>query len=200
MGLYAFFLAGSNYFAPVICGFIAEYQGWRWVFYWPSIFIAFEMVFLFFFMEETNYVREHVEDPTVANVRLGSSHGGSTVEDNEKGVPVSKEPSPIPEVGTVYTKKSYIKKLSLLGPKQKQNTMFRQLWQSLYYLSWPVIFYSGYVYSSPPPFNCGWLTLDQLLIWILSCLVQYSKRNCFDYLGWTALQLQVSQTAPALIK
>ncbi|KAJ5974088.1 hypothetical protein N7481_011298 [Penicillium waksmanii] len=148
MGLYAFFLAGSNYFAPVICGFIAEYQGWRWVFYWPSIFIAFAMVFLFFFMEETNYVREHVEDPTVANVRLGSSHGGSTVGDNEKGVPVTKEPLPIPEVGTVYTKKPYIKKLSLLGPKQKQNTMFRQLWQSLYYLSWPVIFYAGFSYGS----------------------------------------------------
>lgn len=198
MGLYAFFLAGSNYFAPVICGFIAEYQGWRWVFYWPSIFIAFEMVFLFFFMEETNYVREHVEDPTVANVRLGSSHGGSTIGDNEKGVPISKEPSPIPEAGTVYTKKSYIKKLSLLGPKQKQNTMFRQLWQSLYYLSWPVIFYAGYVYYFPPPFYCKLLTLDQLLIWIISCLVQYSKRNCFDYFGWAALQLQVGQRVPLI--
>lgn len=31
MGVYAFTLAGSNYFAPVICGFIAEYQGWQWV-------------------------------------------------------------------------------------------------------------------------------------------------------------------------
>jgi hypothetical protein len=29
MGLYAFFLAGSNYFAPVICGFIADNQGER---------------------------------------------------------------------------------------------------------------------------------------------------------------------------
>lgn len=150
MGLYAFFLAGSNYFAPVICGFIAEYQSWRWVFYWPSIFIAFAIVFLFFFMEETNYVREHFEDPNVANIRLGSSHG-STIGDNEKSVPVSKEPSPIPEVGSVYTKKSYVKKLSLLGPKQKQNTMFRQLWQSLYYLSWPVIFYAGYMFPHP---NC----------------------------------------------
>jgi hypothetical protein len=27
MGLYALFLAGSNYFAPVICGFIADNQG-----------------------------------------------------------------------------------------------------------------------------------------------------------------------------
>jgi MFS family permease len=143
MGLYAFFLAGSNYFAPVICGFIAEYQGWRWVFYWPSIFIGCAMVFLFFFMEETNYVREDVEDTTIANVRLSSSKTSQSG-DPEKAVPVSDPPSPTEE-GTIYTKKSYVQKLALLGPKQKQNTMFRRLWQTLYYLSWPVIFYAGLV-------------------------------------------------------
>jgi MFS family permease len=143
MGLYAFFLAGSNYFAPVICGFIAEYQGWQWVFYWPSIFIACAILFLFFFMEETNYVREHVEDTTIANVRLSLSHSSQSGVP-EKTVPMSDRPLPIEaEEGTVYTKKSYIQKLSLLGPKQKQNTMFRRLWQTLYYLSWPVIFYAG---------------------------------------------------------
>jgi MFS family permease len=60
MALYAFMLAGSNYFAPVICGFINDYQGWRWVFYWPAIFLAFTFIFLFFFMEETNYDRKTV--------------------------------------------------------------------------------------------------------------------------------------------
>uniref|UniRef100_A0A0C4DJQ5 Uncharacterized protein n=1 Tax=Fusarium oxysporum (strain Fo5176) TaxID=660025 RepID=A0A0C4DJQ5_FUSOF len=29
MGVYALALTGSNYFAPVISGFIAEYQGWQ---------------------------------------------------------------------------------------------------------------------------------------------------------------------------
>ena len=40
MGVYAFVLAGSNFFAPIICGFINEYQGWRWVFYYPTIFLG----------------------------------------------------------------------------------------------------------------------------------------------------------------
>jgi MFS family permease len=143
MGLYAFFLAGSNYFAPVICGFIAEYQGWRWVFYWPSIFVGCAMIFLFFFMEETNYVREHVEDTTIANMRLSSSNSSQSG-DPEKTVPLSDQPTQTEtEEGTVYMKKSYIQKLALLGPKQKQNTMFRRLWQTIYYLSWPVIFYAG---------------------------------------------------------
>jgi MFS family permease len=142
MGLYAFFLAGGSYFAPVICGFIAEYQGWQWVFYWPSIFSGFAMIILFFFMEETNYVRKHMEDTAIANVRL-SSPNGSQSGDPEKTVPVSDQPST--EEGLMYTKKSYTQKLALLGPKQKQNNMFRQLWQILYYLSWPVVFYAGYV-------------------------------------------------------
>ena len=144
MGLYAFFLAGSNYLAPVICGFIAEYQGWQWVFYWPAIFSGAALVFLFFFMEETNYVREHVEPSVVANARPGSTHS-SHGEDPEKTVPVSDKPSSNTETGAVYTKKNYLQKLSLLGPRQPQNTMFRRLWQTLYYLSWPVIFYAGYV-------------------------------------------------------
>lgn len=55
IGLYAFSLAGSSYFAPVIAGFITDGQGWQWVFYWCTIFLAIGFVFCFFFMEETNY-------------------------------------------------------------------------------------------------------------------------------------------------
>lgn len=142
MGLYAFFLAGSNFFAPVICGFIAQYQGWQWVFYWPSIFAGCGILILFFFMEETNYVREHPEGATATNAHKESSNGSESG-DPEKTVPASDESAA--EAGAVYTKKSYFRKLSLLGPKQQQNTMFRRLWQTLYYLSWPVIFYAGYV-------------------------------------------------------
>ncbi|KAJ5664724.1 hypothetical protein N7462_011537 [Penicillium macrosclerotiorum] len=140
MGLYAFFLAGSNFFAPVICGFIAEYQGWRWVFYWPSIFVGCAMIFLFFFMEETNYIREDIQDTTVANVRLHSSHSSQSG-DTEKAISVDDQPSPPPEIGAVYQKKSYMKKLSLLGPRQKQNTMFRRAWQTLFsYGSYLILF------------------------------------------------------------
>ncbi|KAJ5528039.1 hypothetical protein N7513_012198 [Penicillium frequentans] len=148
MGLYAFFLAGSNYFAPVICGFIAQYQSWQWVFYWPSIFCGCAMIFLFFFMEETNYVREDsIQDATVANVRVGSSHSSHS-SDPEKAPVDQSVPATETETGVVYSKKTYWQQLSLLGPKQKQNTMFRRLWQSLYFLSWPVIFYAGFSYGS----------------------------------------------------
>ncbi|KAJ5555424.1 hypothetical protein N7535_007859 [Penicillium sp. DV-2018c] len=142
MGLYAFFLAGSNYFAPVICGFIAQYHGWRWVFYWPSIFAGCAIIFLFFFCEETNYVRKHVGEPS-AEVSQVSSHS----EPAEKSVTaIDCEAATAPSTG--YKKKSYVQKLALWGPRQEHNTMFRRFWQCLYYLSWPVIFYAGFSYGS----------------------------------------------------
>jgi len=143
MGLYAFFLAGSNFFAPVICGFIAQYQGWRWVFYWPSIFIAFAVVFLFFFMEETNYVRDSIG--VVETSSQTESSAGSENADPEKSPKTTannQEPQEA-ETGMVYKKKSYLQKLALWGGKRKQNTMLRRVWQTLYFLSWPVIFYAG---------------------------------------------------------
>lgn len=60
LSLYAFALVGSNYFAPVISGFINDGQGYKWVFYWPTIFCAVGLIFMFFFMEETNYDRKSV--------------------------------------------------------------------------------------------------------------------------------------------
>lgn len=137
MGMYALFLAGSNYLAPVICGFIAQYHGWRWVFYWPSIFCGCATIFLFFCCEETNYVRTHEETSTDVS-RISSQSGGNS----EK--PAWAADTEAAETGAIYTKKSYVKKLALWGPRQDQNAMFRRLWQCVYYLSWPVIFYAGY--------------------------------------------------------
>lgn len=69
IALYGLLLAGSNFFAPIIAGFIADGQGWQWVLvssirshrdcaprtdhvqYWSAIFCGIGFVFLFFFME-----------------------------------------------------------------------------------------------------------------------------------------------------
>ncbi|KAI9044559.1 putative MFS transporter [Aspergillus affinis] len=145
MALYAFFLAGSNYFAPVICGFIAEYHGWQWVFYWPAIFCAGAIIFLFFFMEETNYSRD-----TGHSTAMGDTVEPSTTTseqgDQEKVAPVASRGDTA--YGTIYPKKTYIQKLSLWGPRQPRNNMLRRLYHTLYYLSWPVIFYAGFSYGS----------------------------------------------------
>ncbi len=144
MSLYALFLAGSNYFAPVICGFIAQYHGWEWVFYWPAIFCGASIVFLFFLMEETNYEREKLSSPNVPVDMLTSAENETK---EKKGLPTEPSNHGDPEVGAVYNKKTYLQKLSILGPRRSRNNMVRRAWQSVYYLSWPVIFYAGWVGS-----------------------------------------------------
>ncbi|KAK1140951.1 hypothetical protein N8T08_009697 [Aspergillus melleus] len=135
----------SNYFAPVICGFIAEYHGWQWVFYWPAIFCVGAIVFLFFFMEETNYSRGVAHSTTVGDPIEPSTTTWEHV-DQEKAAPVASRGDTA--YGMIYTKKTYVQKLSLWGPRQPKNNMLRRLYHTLYYLSWPVIFYAGFSYGS----------------------------------------------------
>ncbi|KAF1834114.1 MFS transporter-like protein [Decorospora gaudefroyi] len=138
MGLYAFSLAGSNYFAPVLCGFIAEAQGWQWVFYWPAIFLAVTFAFLFFFMEESNYVR-NIND--AVPIPEPSQAGSATAKEQEK--PGATTASDEMRVST----KSFTQKLSIWQPSSGQH-VFVHAKRSLQYLSWPVIFYAGFSYGS----------------------------------------------------
>lgn len=142
MGIYSFTLAGSNYFTPIICGFIAQYQGWQWVFYWPAIFLAFVFVFLFLFMEETNYTRAYAPKRRV-------QVDENTLEaptDEKKEVPAAD--SSQAETGEVYTEsKTFVQKMSLWHPSPGQN-MIRHAGRAIKFLSWPVIFYAGFSYGS----------------------------------------------------
>jgi hypothetical protein len=144
MGVYSFMLAGSNYFAPIICGFIADGQGWQWVFYWPAIFLAVVFVFMFFFCEETNYNRQ-----TIGVVARADSppFDPSEAGDNEKdmtsiGRPISQE-----EGIVTVAAKTFVQKLSLWNPTPGQDMLQRAV-RSLRFLSWPVIFYAGFSYGS----------------------------------------------------
>lgn len=148
MGVYAFSLAGSNYFTPVICGFIADKQGWAWVFYWAAIFNSATFIFLFLFQEETNYTRK-----TVGIVEdNGPSPGESAVieMDLEKSptFPSAQPTRSGTQEGEMHNnEKSFVQKLSVWSPTPGP-PMFRRALRSLKYLSWPVIFYAGFSYGS----------------------------------------------------
>ncbi|OCT48505.1 MFS transporter [Cladophialophora carrionii] len=148
MGLYAFFLAGSNYFAPVICGFIADRQGWKWVFYWPTIFLVVGLGWCFFFLEESNYKRATVG---IVETTSGSQSPTSVTmaeKSGEKLPEVTNEPASV-ESGTITygTSKTYLQRLSLWQPSKGENMLPRAI-RSLKYLGWPVIFYAGFSYGS----------------------------------------------------
>lgn len=151
MGWYAFMLAGSNYFAPVICGFINDGLGYEWPFYIMGIFCAASVVFLFLFMEETNYARESsvgvVRDEFVdttlspiagkeAKVAL-ADNGMSASATNGSGV------SAYPPV------KTFLQKMALLNTGSGQPFLMPwRAWQSIKFLSWPTIVYAGFAYGT----------------------------------------------------
>lgn len=145
MGIYAFTLAGSNYFAPVICGFIAEYQGWRWVFYWPAIFLAAVFIFLFFFFEETTYSRK---TPSLDGSRQPDSPGTEAVEDGKKAPPSDPARPSVEESEAISPMpKTFVQRMAIWKPSPNQN-MLQSALRSLKFLTWPVIFYAGFSYGS----------------------------------------------------
>ncbi|KAF7534151.1 hypothetical protein G7054_g6451 [Neopestalotiopsis clavispora] len=151
ISIYAFTLAGSSYLAPVLCGFIAEGQGWEWVFYWAAIFLGGALVLLLLFLEETSYTR----------VFLGVAQPSSASEARNMKMSADAAPSlklassalPTGSVGAdedhVFTinRKSFCQKLSLWNPipGQPVGTM---LSKSLRFLTWPVVLYAGFSYGS----------------------------------------------------
>lgn len=125
MSVYAAALVGSNFFAPIICGFINDGQGYRWVFYWSAIFCGVALLFLFFAMEETNFHR--TEHPT--------THISSPTSDPEK-------PPPTPSNTKLYTHKLHL--LQLHRPFRLHTHLAHQLT----FLLDPIPLYSGLAYGT----------------------------------------------------
>ncbi|KAI1389224.1 putative MFS transporter [Hypoxylon trugodes] len=148
MGWYAFTLVGSNFFAPVISGFINDGVGYRWVFYFQAIFCAATWIFLFFFMEETNYDRR-----TVGIVAELNDDVDQSSPDAEKAKEGLEEPSDTigrissPEAQPSITIKTFWQRMSVMD-KPRPFMMHYRAWQSLKLLSWPVVFYSGFSYGT----------------------------------------------------
>ena len=155
MALYALFLAGSNFFAPIIAGFINDGQGWKWVLYWCSIFCAIGFVFLFFFMEETNYHRRAGPIDTTKR----SSDVKPSPESSVGGVNRTAEKQAVMNLAVdslehgcakVYQPKNYWAKVKLYDSTswQRQNRLGRMMLRPLVFLTFPVIFYAGFSYGS----------------------------------------------------
>lgn len=139
MGFYSLTLSGSAFFAPVISGFIADYGGWKWVFYVPAIWSAAVTVFLFFFMEETNYQR-----PYIGVVQISGSPMSGQEDEKNPNSATTTDDTPVTPFSTT---KTFIQKVSLWQTCTGENP-FNSALQILKYLGWPVIFYAGFSYGS----------------------------------------------------
>ena len=155
IGLYALLLAGSNFFAPIIAGFIADGQGWQWVLYWCAIFNGIGFVFLFFFMEETNYSRSVIvghEADDIPDSTSGQSTPAGVEKKAEADIDVDVEPANSPSSLTshAYKPKSFLDKMKLfrIADVKKPNRLAGMTLRPLIFLTFPVIFYAGFSYGS----------------------------------------------------
>ncbi|KAK2609374.1 hypothetical protein QQS21_002155 [Conoideocrella luteorostrata] len=147
IGWYAWVLASSNYFAPVICGFINDGMGYKWPFYFMGIFGGAAFIFLFLFMEETNYDRSAVNTADAANTVTTPSTEPGAEGDFEKApteAPARHAAAAAPLRGK---EKTFIQKLSLKD-KPRPFLMHRRIWQALKLLAWPNIFFAGFSYGT----------------------------------------------------
>ncbi|THY16226.1 MFS general substrate transporter [Aureobasidium pullulans] len=151
LGLYALLLAGSNFLAPVLAGFIADGQGWQWVLYWCAIFCGAGFVFLFFFMEETNYSRRSVIG--VAPIGVSPEQAPVAAKMNEKGARPDTDVASEDDLSTpigIPKSKTYLDKLKLWqkADLQKDNHIAGMTARPLIFLTFPVIAYAGFSYGS----------------------------------------------------
>ena len=129
MSIYAAALVGSNFFAPIICGFINDGQGYQWVFYWSAIFCGAALVFLFLAMEETNFDRP---EQLVENYRSPSRE--------------EKLPYEAVMLGN-WSSSGYFRRLKLIQTR-RPFAVYRHLRRQLLFLLWPIPLYAGFAYGS----------------------------------------------------
>ncbi|ONH70187.1 Protein HOL1 [Cyberlindnera fabianii] len=168
MGIYAVALLTSNFVAPLVAGFITNGIGWEWVMYLCAIWGAVAFVFLFFFMEETNYTRvihpqkllEELEgvdpispikskSPNDDEKKLGTVLSNQTIEERLADVNEAFESASSGNVS--YTEKStktWIQKMSLTSGAQKRFLLPHFLLGPFKMAMFPSVLWAGFLYGS----------------------------------------------------
>ena len=84
-GIYLAIVIIGNYLGPVAAGYVAvSSQGWRWVFWWCTIFLAILSVVMIFFLEETKYTPPVLQGREIANSTKEDEHDLTKVSSTNK--------------------------------------------------------------------------------------------------------------------
>jgi MFS family permease len=117
MSLYALSLIGGSSIGLVIAEFINDNRGYQWGFIIPTIFCAFSFVFMFFFMEETNYSLETVKPDYFNNIKSLST----AIVTDEKSPELDNAPVSIAYQTLELYNKTFQQKKALLDKPRTNN-------------------------------------------------------------------------------
>lgn len=160
IGVYSFALLGSNFFAPLISGFINDGQGWQWVLYWCAIFCGAGFVICFLFMEETNYIRAPlvVTEAEEAGDEATEPTAGEKKEQNMAATPPSGNGSDVADTEAAggetpparASTKTWLAKMKLYSPEHNATNaqVLGMVTRPLILFTFPVVFFSGFMYGA----------------------------------------------------
>jgi MFS family permease len=149
LAIYGFSLAFSGKFAPVFAAFINTGQGWRWTLWWCAIAIAVAFVYCLFLMEETNYDRRTSQsttgtDETTSEFTIQNVAGEKG---SESETPTPAEATSSARDYTVYPRKTYRQKLSVIDRK-RPNRILHLMWAPFKFFRFPVVVWAGFMYGT----------------------------------------------------
>lgn len=165
MGIYGAALFSSNYAAPMLAGFVNDALGWKWTITIACIFCATCLVFMFFFMEETNYERKlkvvkdedgNIIGAITSNLNAVNSHINNTDEliptfssVKDTKISLGNQAALTDNKSVVYQKeKTFWQKMSLTAGIKKENHMKEYIMAPFFMLRYPVVLWSGFLYGS----------------------------------------------------
>ncbi|KAK7211639.1 hypothetical protein V2G26_018817 [Clonostachys chloroleuca] len=162
MALYVFVLFGSNFLAPLVAGWFAEAFGWRWTMHFGAMVAAVSFIILFFFMEETMYVRQTLEGLEEDNTDVTTSDMAQdgTVDLKEKtsgqGDKNGAETANVHNGSVFAPPKTFAQKLAPFTRPSSQRAnirMFKAMFTPLVYIvQFPSVAWSGFIYG----INLSW--------------------------------------------
>ncbi|EXJ94380.1 hypothetical protein A1O1_02774 [Capronia coronata CBS 617.96] len=169
VGMFLLWIGGASYLFPIAAGYVAQNMNWhRWCFYFPSIFMAVSIVFLFFFMDETMYDRKLLESQAIERARAaasGTAHAEATTAETDmtsKEAQTTEKPqqegsdasvsSEAREAGLVpiYERPTYWKKMRLFRiiPGKENHLLAMMTRPIMHAWNFPIMAMSGIQYGS----------------------------------------------------
>lgn len=146
-------LFGGAFLTPVVVGKMTATLGWRWSFYFVSIFTAAALPFMFFFVPETAYRRADYLNMDFSGDAQSLGHGSQTgivdspgdTNDNPQDAREKRHPSgPGNEItNTTNSDYSYRKTLRLFNGRKTDENFLK-----LFLRPFPLFFHPGILWVS----------------------------------------------------
>lgn len=144
----------QGFAAPVAAGFIADSQGWHWIWWWSAIFLGVNLLAFMFLYEETKYTVTQVGSPSTNHPTVDTETSAFHAQHQDK-TPSHPNSEALGRVAThdvdlTISKKPYLQRMALYSNTPSDfKQFFRHLYQPLLVLvTLPAVAYTAVQYGA----------------------------------------------------